>query len=255
MKFDFKDDFVSQDNPDFEKIINYLPKYDPEGYRYIYFARETMSGENANKYRVEYGAYDSQTDTFVDTLLDGYVAGNVSDRLSDDTSIYNTGTVTNVLTDTTNVQVRKTWIADAFQSELGDVSVSFRLESRPENSDEEWATVPDVSFIMGKTADDGTGKPGVPFTAENMMQIHSTNLPVYDNEGNRLEYRWVEDKIHQGETEITVTDGKFMLSQKGENVEYTSTSTYDEENRLTDIVNEIVDMIQKMKMHNSVLIS
>ncbi len=203
-----------------------------------------MSGENANKYRVEYGAYDSQTDTFVDTLLDGYVAGNVSDRLSDDTSIYNTGTVTNVLTDTTNVQVRKTWIADAFQSELDDVSVSFRLESRPENSDEEWATVPDVSFIMGNTADDGTGKPGVPFTAENMMQIHSTNLPVYDNEGNRLEYRWVEDKIHQGETEIKVTDGKFTLSQKGENVEYTSTSTYDEENRLTDIVNEIVDETQ-----------
>lgn len=235
---DFKPDFVAKDD-NYESITKYLPKYDAEGNRYVYFARETMSGTNANSYRVEYGSLNNEG-VFVenaDMLPDG-----LNSRGDGDTSIYNGGVVSNVLNDTTSATVRKTWIADAFQSELGDVDVVFTLQRSSDNG-KTWESVKkdggsDLTYTMGKS--------DVPFSAENLIQEHTENVPTYDNKGNILQYRWVETAIKQKGNDIELKDdGKFVLTQNGESVTYTSyVQDMEREERVTSIINEIDDKTQ-----------
>lgn len=248
----FVENFVAEGTSEEKYPDKYLPKYDAEGYTYVYFARETMSGEHANDYRTEFGKLESEPGNFFGKFLDTLPGGEDAVRDGDDNSIYNGGTISNVINGTTRTEVRKTWIADAFQSELGDVTVQFKLQARAVGEDT-WNDVPDRIFRMGHTdkdiesiKDDGTGGQGVPFVAENLMQTHSTNMPLYDNWGNELEYRWVEDKIFQDGVEVTRDDkGGFKLTQNGETVSYTSTTINPlDDSTLTDIVNEIVDVTE-----------
>lgn len=236
---DFKPDFVMGpvSSEDYKKTVNYLPKYDPEGNSYVYFARETMSGDNANKYRVEYGSLDENGKFTGDKLPDGMTGG----RPSGDTGIYNGGTVSNVLNDTTQATVRKTWIADAFQSELGDVDVVLTLQRSSDNG-QHWENVTkadgtDLTYTMGKS--------DVPFSAENLIQEHSESVPTYDNEGNELIYRWVETAIKQNDQEIKINDGEFVLHQNGQDVTYNSyVQNLEREERVTSIINQIDDKTQ-----------
>ena len=251
----FIENFVAEGTSEEDYPTKYLPKYDAEGYTYVYFARETMSGEHADDYRTEFGKLIDDPNSFngrFEDTLPGDTETEKATRHEHDNSIYNGGTISNVINGTTTTEVRKTWIADAFQSELGDVTVQFKLQARAAG-EEKWIDVPDRIFRMGHTdksieaiKDDGTGGQGVPFVAENLMQTHSINMPQYDNHGNELEYRWVEDKIFQDGVEVKRNDkGGFTLSQNGETVSYTSTTINPlDDSTLTDIVNEIVDVTE-----------
>lgn len=235
-KIDFKPDFV-QKNEDYESKTDYLPKYDPEGNSYVYFARETMSGENANKYRVEYGTLEG--DAFVEKAEN--LPEGLGKRGEGDTSIYNGGVVSNVLNDTTQTTVRKTWIADAFQSELEDVDVVLTLQRSSDNG-QTWDNVKktdgnDLTYTMGKS--------NVPFSAENLIQEHTESVPTYDNEGNELIYRWVETAIKQNDQDIPINDGEFVLHQNGQDVTYNSyVQNLEREERVTSIINQIDDKTQ-----------
>lgn len=226
ISFSFADSFT-----DVEGHSGYLPKYDPEGYNYVYLSREYM-GAGSERYRTEYGSLDEKSDTFIDTLP---YAG---DRQSPDNSIYNNGSVSNVLTATTGAGVEKTWIADAFQSELSDVVVELTLRSRPVKSgqgdDENWKDT-SVTYKMGEET---------PFIAEFLNQSHSVTLPKYNNSGQELEYRWIESGVYQGSDgkNLLNPDGTFTLIQRGQNVEYTSKVTVSRKDTFyTSITNEIKD--------------
>ena len=116
-----------------------FPKYDPDGYPYVYGVREQMIYEgDDNHYEIVYGVVGDD-----DQVVDGSdEVPYVGERASDDKLIYNGGVVTNRLTDSVSVPVTKTWEAAAYQSEFTDVAVELTLQSKLVNADETaWANV------------------------------------------------------------------------------------------------------------------
>lgn len=214
---------------------DYLPKYDQEGFEYIYLSREYMSGKDVDKYKTVYGKVsEDNVDVINDTLIyDG-------ERTSIDNSIYNEGTVSNMLSGNTTAGVTKTWEAAYFQSELTDVTVELTLQ-KSDDDGRTWTNTETV-YTMGKTN---------PFYAEFLSQSHSETMPKYDNYGRLLQYRWIESAVYQGEdsTSNLLPDPisnpmTFTLTQNGQQVEYTSTATVTPDgngNYYTEIINKIED--------------
>lgn len=221
-----------------------LPKYDAEGYPYLYVAREYLTGPNAPNYEQVLGAVDPETGAVTDTLPDGVT------RESGDTYLYPGGTLSNRLRGTVPVAVTKDWKAASFQSEFEGVMVRLRLQSRPKGTTEEWANT--------KTTYDMAG-----FYAENLTQTYTGNFDQYDAQGRELEYRWVEEAVYQdtngdgeyAEEEKVASsvqdDGTrtFTLTQSGRTVTYRSTveeTPADEaagEPACTEITNAIANTI------------
>lgn len=100
-----------------------LPKYDPEGHRYLYVVREYLSGTNAGSYEQVFGSV-AEDGTVTDKLPE------TVQRVTGDTFLYNGGTLSNRLRGTVPVSVTKDWKAASFQSEFEDVMVEMRLQSR-----------------------------------------------------------------------------------------------------------------------------
>lgn len=197
-----------------------LPKYDAEGYPYLYVAREYLTGEYAPNYEQVLGAVDPETGAVTDTLPDGVT------RESGDTYLYPGGTLSNRLRGTVPVAVTKDWKAASFQSEFEGVMVRLRLQSRPKTEggqQEAWANT--------KTTYDMAG-----FYAENLTQTYTGNFDQYDAQGRELEYRWVEEAVYQDADKDGVyaedekvksevqDDGTrtFTLTQSGRTVTYRS---------------------------------
>ena len=88
-----------------------LPKYDADGYPYVYGVREQMVyGNGDNHYETVYGVVGKD-----DQVVEGSdQVPYVGERASDDKLIYNGGVVTNRLTDSVSVPVTKTWEAAAY---------------------------------------------------------------------------------------------------------------------------------------------
>ena len=224
--FDFSSEFGNNQK-------DYLPKYDQEGFTYVYLSREYMSGEDVDKYKTVYGKVsENDVDVVTDALIyDG-------ERTSIDNSIYNGGTVSNMLSGSTTAGVTKTWEAAYFQSELTDVTVELTLQKSVDGG-KTWSNTSEI-YTMGED---------YPFYAEFLSQSHSASMPKYDNYGRLLQYRWVESAVYQGQDLTTNllqnTDPlTFVLNQKGQEVEYTSTATVEPDgngNYHTDIVNKIKD--------------
>ena len=218
-----------------EKQIDYLPKYDQEGFEYIYISREYMSGKDVDKYKTVYGKVsEDNVDVINDTLIyDG-------ERTSIDNSIYNGGTVSNMLSGNTTAGVTKTWEAAYFQSELTDVTVELTLQ-KSDDDGRTWTNTETV-YTMGKTN---------PFYAEFLSQSHSETMPKYDNYGRLLQYRWIESAVYQRENsadnllpDLVSNPMTFTLTQNGQQVEYTSTATVTPDqngNYYTEIINKIED--------------
>lgn len=107
--------------------VGSLPKYDPDGYPYIYALREESAPAG---YEIVYGSVDGSgnvTDTapnYQDPNGDPVTLTGKA-RPSTDPLIYNGGTVTNRLTGTVEVTSTKTWEIAAFQDDLTDVVVTF----------------------------------------------------------------------------------------------------------------------------------
>lgn len=179
-----------------------LDKYDPEGYRYIYFTREEMVGSG---YAQQFGVYDPADKEIKET--EDMLPEGMGERAQGDTSVYNNGHISNLRTDTSAASVTKRWEAASFQSQLEDVVVTFMLQQCTKDSAESgWQET-------GKTAVmDG-------FFAEKLVQTITENVPKYDQSGRELEYRWVEINVEQGDFDTQFTsneDGtaEFVLEQK-----------------------------------------
>ena len=226
-----------------------LPKYDAEGYPYLYVAREYLTGPNAPNYEQVLGAVDPETGAVTDTLPDGVT------RESGNTYLYQDGTLSNRLRGTVPVAVTKDWKAASFQSEFEGVMVRLRLQSRPKTEGEQqeaWADT-DTTYDMAG------------FYAENLTQTYTGNFPQYDAQGRELEYRWVEEAVYQGGAvnedgeyvggqEVASTENAdgtrtFTLTQSGRAVTYRSTveekpaSETTGEPACTEITNAIANTI------------
>lgn len=226
--------------------IDQLPKYDPDGYPYIYALREDSS---LTGYETVYGTVDANgvvTDTapnYEDT--EGTrVDLSAADRTKDP-FIYNGGTITNRLTGTIPVEATKTWEIAAFQDSLKDVTVEFTLQQRLANpgfgQNNEWQNTDNKHEING-------------WLSETLTQTFSETFPKYDSQGRELEYRWVESNVTLGDQNTNfASDGKgggtFTLSLEnieGEQEQLNFTSTLDEEtntitNRFDNTTYERVD--------------
>ena len=209
-----------------------LPKYDSDGYPFVYGVREETVPED---YETVLGSVDSDGNvtttkpnyynadrTETEVFDDGYTRPT-TDRLT-----YNGGTVSNRLEETITVEQVKTWKVDAFADQLKDVTCEFTLQRRPEGvEDAEWETVR-TQELNG-------------FTAEQLSQTISSEEERYDKLGREYEYRWVETDVKQGGAETNFkasedgTEATFTLSLKSTegNSETTDsvvfTSTVDEE--------------------------
>ncbi|MFQ8601760.1 MAG: Cna B-type domain-containing protein [Anaerovoracaceae bacterium] len=225
--------------------LEYLPKYDSEGYEYIYFAREDM--KNGGKYEQIFGEVKQNSDgTFEvsDKLPNG-----VEVRENTDKSIYNDGTVSNRLDANISIEVEKRWEAAAFQDSFGDVKVEVKLQSAPVGTTN-WTDVTEPD-------DNGNLKPVTKiidnFEAEHLTQSVSHTSNKYDLMGRHLAYRWIETAIYQGENgnEKKIEIGKdhtFALTQGGRQVKYESAAELvdedeDSEKQKSRIVNRLKDTV------------
>ena len=232
-----------------EKKYGALPKYDSDGYPYIYALREhtTVDGYETVFGAVSVGEDGAVTERDTAPSYRGendepqYVGSDGSDswiRPEADHFVYDRGTITNRKVGTVPLPLKKTWVAAAFQDQLGNVTCTFQAQSRPAGSNEAWEAV---------TNDDGEEVTKVMegWYAEQLTQEVVQSFPKYDALGNELEYRWVEVSVRQGDGEsqqLTENDRTFELNLKdalGEDVEITFESQIetDEETNATTIKN------------------
>lgn len=227
-----------------------FPKYDAEGYRYIYVVREYAAERAISGYDQVFGEIDENGNEVKDSdvVLGQEADGTVTDtntRAEGNTYLYNGGTLNNVLSGTVETSATKVWEAPAFQAEFGNVSVEVTLQSRPKGAgDDAWANVQGENGAVTATIGG--------FTAENLSGVTVTqSMPQYDGLGRRLEYRWVETGVYQEGTEGSLLDedGSFTLQQQEQgseelrDVHYTSEVTYqtNEDGTASTLITNSVD--------------
>ena len=224
-----------------------LPKYDAEGYEYIYVVREYLTGDDAGRYTQVLGAVDANGDVS-DTIWvlgsDGRLeklTGSEADaeRAENDTYLYNEGTLSNKLSGTVTVDATKIWKAAAFQSELTDVQVELTLQSRPKGStdDDAWENT-DITKTLGGGGENGS------FSAENLGGLSvSESVPKYDNQGRELEYRWVESAVYENSSKVEMAGDSFTLTSGGSRGEARYQVTYQQNDNGTVITNAVSNRI------------
>lgn len=229
------------------KNLAALEKYDADGYRYIYFLKETVvSGGDTydrvfGKVERELGQGDV---TITNDALPEHaeIYAGKTERLSDDNCLYNKGVLSNQLAGTQTVELTKEWNAAAYQGYMKDVSVEFTLQVQYLNSDQDkdkWYTAyPKVTRTQEK------------ITEENMAYWHtSATVPTVGPLGRDVAYRWVETAVYQNGEDVTTERDEFgavksfTLEQGGKKVTYTSEATVDEKTGNTMIENSIADTI------------
>lgn len=200
--------------------LNELPKYDPDGYPYVYCLRE--EGAPAG-YEIVFGDYANGTFTdtepsyqgTVDKDNDGELDWNYDvtgrDRPANNPFVYNNGTISNRRTGTVPTQVTKTWEIAAFQDQLQQVQVTLQAQSKRKYQEEsQWRNVSGENAKQTLTD----------WHAESLTQTVEQAFPKYDEAGYELEYRWLETGVALGDQqtdfkldETTGTgDGTFTLT-------------------------------------------
>ena len=227
-----------------------LPKYDPEGNRYVYVMKEVLTdtGEDKDSYEQIFGKVSSDGEVEADSDQgppEDVREGNW-ERESNDNYVYNGGTITNRVNEQKKVSVTKEWDASSFQAGLGNVEVEMTLYERVKGSTDKWVkSNPERIVKMDE------------FSAVNASMSGSTTVPTYNALGQEMEYRFFETKITQGDkvydvaptTEElqsgTIEDKKFELTYNGNTVEFISKQPVDEEigGGKATIVNSIQDEI------------
>lgn len=237
-----------------------LPKYDQDGYAYVYVVREelTYGASGGDRYEQVFGKVTEDEDgtvTVADTLPEGET------RTAGNTFLYNDGTLSNRLTGTVSVSATKTWKAAAYQADFEDVAVELMLQQKPAGDSGDWTTAqrngaPITAVLYN-------------FYAESMSNTAQSSVPQYDALGRELVYRWVETAVYQDEAiealsddassaeiqaaldqskKIVVdADGKFELEQAMEGEEKAQTVGYVSETETngnsTTIENSLTDTI------------
>ena len=171
-----------------------LPKYDTDGYEYVYLARETMNSSAFVKH------YGTQENNFEDDInADGK---KQSESVRDgDSSVYNGGTLSNRIENKITTSVTKVWVADYYASKLSDTSVTAKLQVK-KKSDSAW------SDYKGSDDKEVTVTLGG-YKVETGMPTYEMSVDQYDEEGNELEYQWVEVSVADSGT-------KNALNEKGD---------------------------------------
>lgn len=199
-----------------------LPKYDAEGYEYIYVVREYLDGSTA-----EGGTADSYTQVFgkVTENEDGtFTVSDIGedgtaykDRPSGNTYLYDGGTLSNRITGTVSAEAVKIWKASAFQAEFEDVSVELTLMCRPAGEE-------DMSWIEAQKDGKPVKEVMEGFTAETLATTSvDAFMPEYDSLGRKLEYQWIETGVYQGNGgENLLENERFTLEQDGREILYQS---------------------------------
>lgn len=163
-----------------------LPKFDAEGYEYVYFVREVVSGSSS--YEQLYG-----TDVDDDGKATGDTLPYLGKRISNDKSVYNGGTIMNRLKGTTKVPGEKSWKAAAHQAYLSGYRVTMKLQSRTYDgktgSYTDWADCESDGAAITEVVDG--------FAPAILTKDYSKAMPTYDEQGNKLEYQWVESKVEE----------------------------------------------------------
>ena len=225
-----------------------LPKYDPEGNRYVYVMKEVLTdtGEDKDSYEQIFGKVGSDGEVAADSDQgppEDVREGNW-ERESNDNYVYNNGTITNRIDEQKTVSVTKEWDASSFQAELDELDVVMTLQGR----------------VMGKTSEnewedilDEEGNPQTvtlsDFSAVNSSQTYTTSVSKYNADGEEMEYRFVETGISYKGQKVELTekideDGNpirtFELkNEAGNTVAFTS-----KEEVSTDGTRKVVNSIQ-----------
>ena len=192
--------FKSTDGSELE-----LPKYDPEGNRYVYVMKEVLTdtGEDKDSYEQIFGRVDSDGEVAADSDQgppEDVREGNW-ERESNDNYVYNNGTITNRIDEQKTVSVTKEWDASSFQAELDELDVVMTLQGR----------------VMGKTSEnewedilDEEGNPQTvtlsDFSAVNSSQTYTTSVSKYNADGEEMEYRFVETGISYKGQKVELTE-------------------------------------------------
>ena len=176
-----------------------LPKYDPDGYPYVYALREDTSIAGYETIFGEMTFDENGMEISRDDAAPSYrdASGKVSipahetwTRAKDaERFVYDGGTITNRKVETVTVPFTKTWIAAAFQDQLTNVEVTLKAQCRPAGTEGEWIDVDESGATVTLTG----------WYAEQMTQSGAGTFSKYSDEGDLLEYRWVEYSVKQGE--------------------------------------------------------
>ena len=227
-----------------------LPKYDPEGNRYVYVMKEVLTdtGEDKDSYEQIFGKVGSDGEVAADSDQgppEDVREGNW-ERESNDNFVYNGGTITNRIDEQKTVSVTKEWDASSFQAGLGNVEVEMTLYERVKGSTDKWVkSNPEKIIKMDE------------FSAVNASMSGSTTVPTYNALGQEMEYRFFETKITQEDKVYDVTpteqelqsgeieDKKFELTYNGNTVDFISKQPTDTDigEGSATIVNSIQDEI------------
>ena len=194
-----------------DTALKELPKYDPDGYPYVYCLRE--EGAPAG-YEIVFGDYANGTFTDTEPSYqnpDGSWNKDVTrrDRPANNPFVYNNGTISNRRTGTVPTQVTKTWEVAAFQDQLQNVQVTLQAQSRRKYQEEsQWQNVSGENAKQTLTD----------WHAESLTQTVEQTFPKYDEAGYVLEYRWLETGVVLGDQQTdfkldeTTGDGTFTLT-------------------------------------------
>lgn len=193
-----------------DTALNELPKYDPDGYPYVYCLREEGAPSG---YEIVFGDYANGT--FTDTgpsyqNPDGSWNKDVTGRVrpANNPFVYNNGTISNRRTGTVPTQVTKTWEIAAFQDQLQQVQVTLQAQSRRRYQESQWQNVSGENAKQTLTD----------WHAESLTQTVEQTFPKYDEAGYELEYRWLETGVALGDQQTdfkldeTTDDGTFTLT-------------------------------------------
>lgn len=213
-----------------------LPKYNAEGFRYNYIAREKMT--NANGYRVKYGEWGhfDENGAFVvttnpeDQFHEGWWENGTFRKgrrpgetvngvyVPTDSFIYPGSCAVNVPESDIPVSYNKKWVAGDYQSRLADIALSdldeegtpYREGAEPLKNGNKVNVVVVLglqSKYKNPTENDPEEKKNwadtdefkrnnLPFISERMSMEYYSEPSRYDEKGRELEYRFVEKGVY-----------------------------------------------------------
>lgn len=191
-----------------------LPRYDSDGYEYIYFVKEEMAG--GNEYIQNFGVWNKESKEFVGDVLPPGIEkdeeGNhkTISRTEAGGALFMGGTLTNRAEATVAAEQKKTWEAENYQTDIKEAIVELVLQSRILEEDTENGKPDSWKNVTRQDGKDYTVELTDFKTETPMLTARAEGLPKYDEDGKTLEYRWVERAVYENEEGKEKGDNKLQ---------------------------------------------